>query len=448
MRQLFVSYQHPQVFPGGSQQIAYEMFQAARARGHDAYLVSALESEHAAVLDNPEARLAPAPDAEGQYFYIPRSYNSQHFSVGDGRAITAFRDLVAALRPDVVHFHHYHHVGIEAIRAARMAAPSAAIWLTFHEMLAICMADGQMLRRPSRELCRAATPIDCHGCFPYLQPDFFTLRAARLRALLDECDGFVFPSRFLVERYLAWGLDPDKCHVVANGLSHPAPSAPRSSHSPAVNRFAFFGQYLDHKGVDVVLEALLALARSHRLPATGLEFLINGGNRRHATDAYRAEIDRLLAEIDDAAGGRIEVRDLGGYGREQIAERMQMTDWVIAPSTWQEVFGLVVSEAWMFGRPVIVSDIAGLGERVDHGVNGLKFPLGDSSALADIIAVAVGNDALWLRLHEGAQPEGDALDMFDAHIPLWLGQTTEATMASKIGDAQPSRGTASYPQFD
>ena len=63
------------------------------------------------------------------------------------------------------------------------------------------------------------------------------------------------------------------------------------------------------------------------------------------------------------------------------------------PSTWWEVFGLVVSEAWMFGRPV-VSAIGGLGERVTHGVDGFKVPARDTTALADRMAALVGDEAL------------------------------------------------------
>jgi glycosyltransferase involved in cell wall biosynthesis len=61
---------------------------------------------------------------------------------------------------------------------------------------------------------------------------------------------------------------------------------------------------------------------------------------------------------------------------------MSLVDWVVVPSTWWEIFGLVVSEAWMFGRPVIASDIGGLAERVEHEKNGLLFAPGSAVDLA------------------------------------------------------------------
>ena len=93
---------------------------------------------------------------------------------------------------------------------------------TLQEMMAICMADGQMLKRPSRALCHAATPIGCHQCFPALRPEFMTLRAERLKAVLADVDRFVFPSEFLADATWNWGL--------------PGPAAPSSPTARSIPR--------------------------------------------------------------------------------------------------------------------------------------------------------------------------------------------------------------------
>lgn len=442
MRILFVCFMHPSVTPGGSQQVADDMRQAAIARGHETFMVAALEAGQESDFGKPGAPIAPMPGERNQYFFFPQHYNYTHHSVGDWRSLKFFHDLVAQIAPDVIHFHHYHRVGVESIRAARLAAPDAKICVTFHEMMAICMANGQMVRTTSHDLCPKATPIDCHGCFPHLRPEFFALRAARLQALFDECDFFFFPSEFISQRYQDWGLDPAKSRVVPNGLVRPAPGVDRSGHSRGVNRFGFFGQLVDNKGVDVILDAILLLARERRLPEGGVEIMINGGNRHYATRDYLARIDGLIEEIRALDDDRARIHELGRYGRDELAERMMMVDWVIAPSTWWEVFGLVVSEAWMFGRPVIVSDIAGLGERVKHGVNGFTFPARDSAALADLIASLAGNEPEWRRAHEEITPDWSNLDMFDAHLEVW--REGAKSLVSPAPDALPR----AFPDFE
>jgi hypothetical protein len=122
LRVVYVSYMHPAVAPGGAQQVAYEMFEASLRQGHDAYLIAALEEHHQAVYGKPGAPIVPMQGADRQYLYFPQHYDFLNLSVGDWRSIRFFRELVERLKPDVVHFHHYHRIGVESIRAARLAA--------------------------------------------------------------------------------------------------------------------------------------------------------------------------------------------------------------------------------------------------------------------------------------------------------------------------------------
>ena len=80
------------------------------------------------------------------------------------------------------------------------------------------------------------------------------------------------------------------------------------------------------------------------------------------------------------------------------ASRMARVDWCIVPSIWWEIFGLVISEAWMFGKPVICSNRGGPGERVRHDLDGLQFQLGDPRSLAEMMQRAATEDGLWERL--------------------------------------------------
>ncbi|MDT7816606.1 MAG: hypothetical protein QOJ42_6522, partial [Acidobacteriaceae bacterium] len=78
------------------------------------------------------------------------------------------------------------------------------------------------------------------------------------------------------------------------------------------------------------------------------------------------------------------------------------------PSLWEEAFGLVVSEAWAFRRPVICSDVGALAERVTDDVNGIHFTRGDPYALAAVMRRASTETGLWERL-SAATPEPPSL---------------------------------------
>jgi len=443
MRIVFVSYMHPAVAPGGAQQVAFELFQASLRAGHDAYLIAALEQNHQEVYGKPGAPIVPMQGAERQYFYFPQNYDFLHLSVGDWRSVQFFRELIERLRPDVVHFHHYHRLGVESLRAARLAAPDAVLCLTFHEMMAICMADGQMVTKHSRDLCHAASPVACNKCFPDLRPEFVSLRAARLKALLNECDVFAFPSEFIAERYVGWGLQSDKCIAIPNGQINLGTDFDRGQHSRLVNRFGFFGQLIDNKGLDVIFEALLILAGAKKIPAGGLVVEINGTNKQYASSEYLEKVATYLKQLKSSASGLIEIRDRGPYDRQQLAQRMRVVDWVVVPSTWWEIFGLVVSEAWMFGRPVIASSIAALKERVVDGVNGFTFPVRDPHALATLMASLAGNEAQWKTVNASIEQPWTDADMLAAYATIWdeFRDTRNRILRADAGPSRPPERT-------
>jgi glycosyltransferase involved in cell wall biosynthesis len=156
------------------------------------------------------------------------------------------------------------------------------------------------------------------------------------------------------------------------------------------------------------------------VPSAGIVVEINGGNKQYASTAYLEKIMSCVEQLKKMpAGGSIEVRERGSYDRQQLAQRMGAVDWVLVPSTWWEIFGLVVSEAWMFGRPVIASSIAALKEQVRDGVNGFTFPARDARALAELMASLVGSERKWNEVNSSIKQPWSNVEMFDAHRSVW-----------------------------
>ncbi len=56
-----------------------------------------------------------------------------------------------------------------------------------------------------------------------------------------------------------------------------------------------------------------------------------------------------------------------------------------APSLGGESFGMVLTEGFAAGTPVVASDIAGYRDVVTDGVDGLLVPRGDATALAETL---------------------------------------------------------------
>ena len=182
------------------------------------------------------------------------------------------------------------------------------------------------------------------------------------------------------------------------------------------NRFGFFGQYVDAKGVHIILRAVDIL-RSGGF--TNFKVELNGDNIRFATAPVRQEIESFLAAEALRPVPEQLVSNNGSYHVEQIEPRMLRIDWSLVPSIWWETFGLVISEAWMFKRPVICSNVGGMAERIQHDVNGLHFQVADARSLAAAMRRAATEPGLWQKLSKATPQAPTRADVVTGYRALY-----------------------------
>jgi len=401
MKVLLVSLFHPELVRGGAQQICYELFQGLGERDDlDVTLLASIDSSLPSLFKS-GARITGFDGRPGEFLFLSREYDHLWNKIGDPLLIRAYVEFLELISPDVVHFHHFLTLGIDLLTATRRALPRARIVFTFHEFLAICSADGHMVRLTDRSLCTHASPVRCHQCFPHRPPEHFFVREMWMKRHLESVDAFTVPSRFMIDFFTRWGMPPERIRHVANGQRNynrdlvGPPRLDGGCASPLRNRFGFFGQFVDNKGLYVLLRAVDVLrARGF----TNFVVEINGDNLRYASEAVRTEVESFLAREATLPFENRNVILNGSYHVEQLADRMARVDWCIMPSLWWEAFGLVISEAWMFHRPVIASNIGAMKERIRDGVDGLHFNVGDATALAQVMLRAATEKGLWDRL--------------------------------------------------
>ena len=130
-------------------------------------------------------------------------------------------------------------------------------------------------------------------------------------------------------------------------------------------RVVFVGQAVERKGLPVLLRAFEAL-RDH-VPA---ELTLVGASAEEVANLMLDERDvRILGKVSDEA---------------KIAE-LRRADVLCAPSLHGESFGMVLTEAFAAGTPVVASDIPGYRDVVSDGVDGVLVPRADPVAVADAL---------------------------------------------------------------
>lgn len=329
--------------------------------------------------------------------------------------VTWFSDLIRALKPGIVHAHHYAHLGLEYLRVIKQVSPGTRLFMTLHEFMAVCSNNGQMIKTGSQRLCSQSTPDDCRLCFPERSAEDFWLRNHRFQRYFDLVDGFVAPSRFLRDRYVAWGLDAAKIQVIENGHSDQPALPPRElADGQTRNRFAFFGQINPYKGLDVLLEGLHELRKEDR------KKIVVEIHAAHF-EQQPADLQEKLRKLREPLIEKGVLKWFGPYRPDEIRQRMAAIDWALVPSIWWENSPMVIQEAFACGRPLICSDIGGMAEKVQHGVNGLHVRTGNAMHWAETLLKAATTPGLWEQLREGIRRPLTVAQCTQAHLALFRG---------------------------
>jgi glycosyltransferase involved in cell wall biosynthesis len=420
---LLLSLYHPELVRGGAQQVCYELFEELRATpGFRPFLLAAIDNLYPSLFKS-GARITGFDGREDEFVFLSQDYDYWWHRSGEPLLIETFIEFLHTIQPDVVHFHHFLAFGIDLVSVVRRTLPCCRIVFTFHEFLSICAADGHMTRRTDRSLCNRASHVRCHQCFPDRGPDQFMLREMWFRKHLSHVDFYTCPSIFMIEHYVEWGLPRDKIFHVTNGQLLSRTNADGPPRLPEKrNRFGFFGQIHDDKGVHIILRAVRIL-RAQGFADFSVQ--LNGDNIRFASPEIRAEIEGFLAEEALLPYAEQIVVHNGSYHIDQLHERMSGIDWSIVPSIWWEIFGLVISEAWTFGKPVICSNVGGMQERVRDDVDGLHFDMGSPRSLAATMRRACTEDGLWRRLHDALPTPPTRAEMTRGYIELYLAPSPE-----------------------
>ena len=411
MKYLTVSLYHPRVLKGGAQYVAKDLHDAAvKDTACDPAMLAAIDGNVFPHYAKVGSAITGLPDSPTEFLLPGQRFDDFHHLIYDARRNKAVARFLADHRPDVIHVHHSLWVGLEFLSLARKVLPEVKILYTLHEYLPICHARGQLFREAERGICRDTSPDQCVGCFPNRTVDEFILRRRGFRAAFELVDHFVAPSDYLRQRFVDWGIAPERISTIANGHTRQRPDVWTPTHSPGLNIFGFFGQFVDAKGIDVLLSAARQVAETGQ----AVDIRVFGGNKQYASEAYVTKIDAIL---EDAPEG-LQVTEMGPYSRDNVFELMGTVDWVVMPSVWPETFGLVVSEAWDARRPVLAAQAGGLGDRIRDGENGFGFAPGSSAALSGLMQRCIGNNGLWQGLADKMQDEITVDEAWSRHKAL------------------------------
>jgi len=269
--------------------------------------------------------------------------------------ILRFMRLLRETRPDVVHLHDASTTYLPFCLRTSCRAP---LVLTIHDVTTHPGEDSDQPGRRARVrsyLRRRADAVILHGV--QLERQYLAMDGGRCK------------STFVI---------PHGCYTVFRHWARPG--VRERPHS-----VLFFGRIHQYKGLDVLLEAADLVQKT----VPDVKILIAGAGR---------DLDHRATLEDDP---RCIVRR-GYLSNAEVAEVFQEASLVVLPYIEGSQSG-VVRIAYVFGKPVVVTNVGSLSEAVRPGVTGLIVPPRDPRALADAIVSLLSDPERLRAMSEAAR---------------------------------------------
>ena len=393
MRILVCLHDYLPLHKGGSEVHAHQTAAELVRRGHD---VTSLFTERDLSAEVGSLRRGEMDGVKTIEAVHQREYADVRETWEERGSLELFRQLMAELSPEVVHFHHLAIWGSGCLRVAKEAG--ARVVVTLHDYHLLC--DVATLLRPDGSLCDDAASGDCTACLrrhPALPErwdgkDAEEIWPRAVRERLDVhrrdlacADEIIAPSHFLLERFAEAGfLEPARCTVAKAGYPGPV-REPRRRDPARPLRAGYVGGIYPSKGVHVLMDAMA------RLGDAPVELDVHGH-----LDWFPDYVEDLRRRADGAA-----VRFHGPFDPPRLDEILATLDCLVVPSIWYENMPITVHEAFRNGIPVVATDLGGMAECVPHDVAGLTFPRADDRALAEALRRLAEEPGLYDRLAAG-----------------------------------------------
>lgn len=311
-----------------------------------------------------------------------------HPTTVDPQLVARLHELIADVRPDVVHAHGWILNSCLSLRLP----PGAVLVTTLHDYSTVCAKKSMIRHEELDRTCPGPTLRDCLSCtkgfYGVAKGAALTLGLRERRHRLDRVSMFL-PISDSVAAVSLPGVESERIRIVApfvaDDVALEAVGVPRPDFLPDGDYLLFVGALGEHKGVGLLAEAHQRM--QHPVP------LVLIGTARADTPALVGTPDRPVIVRTDVP-------------HRQIMAAFSSAAAAVVPSRWPEPLGLVAVEALAVGTPVVATRMGALPEVVADGVTGLIVPPGDTTALAAALDRIVSDRTLRARL--GAAGAGQA----------------------------------------
>ncbi len=263
-----------------------------------------------------------------------------------------FANILDAFKPDIIHLNLVYFTLTPSI-LIEAKKRNIKVIQTIHDGKIVCPSYQLFIHNENKPctLCVNGDFKNClrHKChknskiFSYIA--YKEAEFNRKKGFYNLVDRFVFPSRFMRDLHVEFGVPLEKTQVLCNFSRITRRNAPRNKKEKYV---LFFGRVTKIKGVELIAEAAKVLS--------DINFKIVGSGD-------------MISVFD----GIKNVELLGFKRGDDLISVISNATISVFPSIWLENCPMAIQESIFLGTPVVASNIGGIPDMIKDGYNGLLF---------------------------------------------------------------------------
>ena len=193
----------------------------------------------------------------------------------------------------------------------------------------------------------------------------------------ESTDVIVNSNYMKCELQRLFGLPFDKINVIPNGVN-------LNLYTGIDRDYNFRRQYaMDNEKIILYLGRLVYEKGVQNLISAMPKILENYNDAKLVIAGRGGMMEELKNQVN-SMGISDKVYFTGYLDSKNVQKMYKCADVAVFPSTY-EPFGIVALESMLSGTPTVVSDVGGLNEIIEHGVNGMKSYAGNPNSIADSV---------------------------------------------------------------
>ena len=296
-----------------------------------------------------------------KYRKYPKEFG---FALEDPQISSFTEKIVSDEKPDIVHVAHTMRVGEFINTAMRLRTPYIITMTDFW-----LMCPKAILYTSKNTLCMGPEKgVACKHFCPEYDQDSIRQRLHQAERFFRNASSVIAPSRFLGSLFKNEFpfLEPK---VIPYGIDFSRVKRNKRMYDGAGKFVMLFAGQIDyHKGVHVLIDAVRRMKHQNVV-----------------LKLYGSGPDAAMKNFKEMAKGDSRIEFCGVYTEDQIGDVFSGADIVVIPSNWHENNTIVMREALASQVPCVVSNAGGMIEKIQDGVNGFIFRMGDVVHLKEVL---------------------------------------------------------------